>query len=168
MMNQSYQPQQSSGINPWAAGAVGAAVGIAGDQSVMALKSAKSRANWALGLSIGIGGLMLVNAGNLNTASQQAQTIAQQLNGLTLSAVTAAAGTDGANIRASLVSLCNVVANIGYYANPFNFFSTAPTPQPAVAQLAAVTTGTVISNTNNNNLAVLLLVGVGVAAVVLS
>ena len=164
MMNQSSQAAQQ-GINPWAAGAIGAGVGAGAVMTGQDIKTAKSRASWALALSVGIGGLMLVNAGNLNTASQQAQSVAQQLNGLTLSATTAAAGTDGANIRAATVNLANIVANVAYYANPFNFFSTAPTPQPVVAQLAAVTSGTIVTSNNNNNLAALLLVG-GLAAVV--
>lgn len=153
--------------NMWLAAGGGALAGATAYATATEVHAAKTRASWALGLSIGVLGLALVNSGSLNTAQQQAQAIAQSANGLTFTAA-GSTGTEVGGLRAQFVAGMNVLANVAYYANIFNWFNQQPTPQPVVVSNLPVTGGTTITQNNNNSLAVILLAGVVVAAVVMS
>lgn len=157
-----YGTREQQEYNPWLDRAGGAAAGVAGTLAVQEVRKAKSRATWALGLSIGIIGLELYNSGNLNTAMTNAQNIAAATAALTFDA--AVTGIQVAALRSQVIALANNQANLAYYANIFNWFQSQPTQQAAPVQITAITT-TTVTQSNNNNLAVLLLLGVGIAAI---
>lgn len=172
--NMPAQPQEQR-VNPWVAFAGGAAAGAAGGTGAYlayaAVKKAMSRANWALGISIGIGALTLLNSSNLQTDQNNWQAAAVASNALTFTAA-AVTGAEAAAMRAVLTNVCNIGGKTAYDANIWNWFITAPQAQtiaipaavagtiPAIPAIAAV------NNTNNQNLLALVAV-VGVAALVI-
>lgn len=165
-------PQQQS--NPWAqfggGAVVGGAAGVGGYMAYNAVKKATTRANWGLGIAIGVAALTLLNSSNLQTDQNNAQAAAIASNQLTFASV--GAGADTAALRAQVTNIANILAKTAYDANIWNWFSTAPQAQPVsipaasggtIPAIAAIPT--VTSSSNNNLLAVVVVLGIAAVAI---
>jgi hypothetical protein len=158
--------------NPWLDRAGGAVVGAGGVMAYNAVHSAKVRANWALGIALGLAALTLFNSGALQSDMNNAAAAAIAFNQLTFTAA-GATGAEVAALRAQCTNLANIVAKLAYDCNIWNFFQNQPAVQPVSIPAAAgaiipaiPAIGTVQSN--NNNILILAVVAVGIAVLALS
>ncbi len=162
-----YESDSSTGRDLLIGGG-GAAAGASLTMAGQALKSAKSRASWALGIAGGLAGLLVVYSGNCQTVMNNYVSLGQQAQSLVLDASSAATATAGlSQVRSLFIQSCNQGASLAYYANPFTaLFSTQPVALSAPVQLTAITSTVVTSSSNNWGPAILALGIVG--AVVLT
>lgn len=167
------QMQQGGGGNPWLLPAAGgAAAGATGVMAYQAIHTAKVRANWALGIALGLAALTLFNSGALQSDMNNAAASAIAFNQLTFTSA-GATGTEVAALRAQCTNLANIVAKLAFDVNIWNFFQNQPAVQPVSIPAAA---GALIpaiaavgsTQTNNNNILILAIVAVGVAVIALS
>lgn len=157
--------QGSNAVSPWAAGAGGAVAGYGAGEAMHYLRGTRMRANAALLIGGGLLGLTLSNSGNLQSDSTNAQNNALASNALTFTTGGGVTGEEVSALRAKHTDLANIVAKLAYDSNPYNVFQTAPTAQTVTVQIASITPVTVTQVGNNSNLAMLLVVGIGIAAI---
>lgn len=160
----------SQNYNPLLAFGAGATGGAGAHPAAMMLKQAKSRANWGLGLGVGILALSAVSSSDLNADQTNAQNVINSTTALTFTS----AGTTGAEVaalRGQVLQLAGVVQKMAYDANLFSF-NGAPTP-PNTVQPAAVggvmpaITQTASATTSNNNLIILAAAIIAVVLIVM-
>ena len=151
----------SSSVLPFAGGA---AAGVAADRAVMALKQARSRANWGLGIAVGITALAAVSSSDLNNDQGLAASTISTAQALTFTAL-GATGPEVAALRSVVVTQGWLLQKIAYDASLFSF-SGAPVQPAAPIQVTAITP-TTTTTTSNNNVVILALAVIVVLALVL-
>lgn len=158
-------PSGASSLNPYAVGAAGgAAAGIMVDRGVTSLKQTRGRANWALGIAVGLTALAAVSASDLNADQASAQATVLSASALTFTAGGALGAEVGA-LRSIVVQQGYLLAKVAYDASLFSF-SGEPTP-PVVTVSASALTQTAATTTTNNNIFVLALAILAVVAIIM-
>lgn len=161
---------RSSGdmVSPYVAAGAGAVAGGGAVVVAQTIKTAKSRASWALGIGVALTALSLVSSSDLNAAQTQATSIQSQLQQMTIDQTSATTLGPAVNtLRNQMILLAQNQAYIAYGANWWAFNGAPP-----AAALASTTASssvypaavqTQLQATNNST--ALIVLGIAIVAI---
>lgn len=160
--------KSGSGDNFWAGAGAGAGVTAASITAYQKLKSANTKANWALGIGVVLTALAAVSSSDLNSDQTTAQNLATQYQAMPINTATTATPTtiqaEIATLRALGIQQANLSAKMAYDANWFSFSGT-PVQQNSPVQTGAITPTTTTTASNSNGI---ILVAIAAVIVVLA